>query len=53
MVVVADIDKNIMRNVVKGTYTERRKISLLNDEIWKLFVQNVIELFDVSVQNFC
>ena len=31
VLLVADIDRKKIRNVVRKTYTERRKISLLND----------------------
>ena len=41
--VVADMDKKKIRNVVRVTCTERRKISLLNDvKIRKPFEENVL-----------
>ena len=50
--VVADIDKNKIRNAVKKTCIERKNISLLNDEkIRKLFDEKVIELAVVGMQN--
>ena len=42
---VAYIDKRKIRNVVRKTCTERRKISLLKDlKVWKRFLENVVNL---------
>ena len=50
--VIADIDKMKIRNVVRKTFTERRKITLLKDvKIKKPFEEKVIELVDVGVLN--
>ena len=50
-IVVSRYNKKI-RNVVRKTCTERRKISLLKEvNIRKLFEENVIELFDVGAPN--
>ena len=47
--VVADIDKKQIKNVVRKTCTERRKISLLKDvKIMKQFEEKVIELDDLG-----
>ena len=52
--VVADIDKNKIRNVMRKTCTERRKISLLKDvEIRKSFEEKVIKLVDIRAPNLC
>ena len=47
--VVADIDKKKISNVVRKICIERRKISLLNDlKIRKQFEEKVIKLVDVG-----
>ena len=47
-----DINKNKIRNVVRRTFAERRKISLLKDvKIRKRFVEKVIKLVDVGASN--
>ena len=46
---IADIDKEKIRKVVKMTCTERRNISLLKDvKIRKRFEERVIKLVDVG-----
>ena len=50
--VVADIDKKKIRNVVRKICTERRGISLLKDlKIRKRFEEKVIKLVDVGAPN--
>ena len=50
--VIADIDRKKIRNVVKRTCAERRKMSLLKDvKIRKRFEEKVIKLFDVGAPN--
>ena len=45
--VAADIDKRKIRNVVRKTFTERRKISLLKDlKIRKQFEEKVIKVLE-------
>ena len=47
--VVADIDRQKIRNIVSKIYTERRQISLLIDvKTGKRFEENVIKLVDVG-----
>ena len=47
-----DIDKKKMRNVVRKTCTERRKISLLKDlKIRKQLQEKTIQLVDVGAPN--
>ena len=49
VLVVVDIDMRIIRNVVRKTCTERRKINLLKDlKIRKRFEEKVIKLVDVG-----
>ena len=51
--VIADVDKKIIRNVVRKTCAERRKISLLKDvKIRKRCEEEVIELVDVMSTKF-
>ena len=51
--VVTDIDKRKIRNVVRETCTERRKSSLLKDvKIRKRFHEKVITLVGIVAQNF-
>ena len=51
--VVADIDMKKIRNVVRKTCTEGRKISLLMDvKIMKRFEDKVIELVDFGMLNW-
>ena len=45
---VADRDRKKIREVLRKTCIERRKISLLLDEIWKRFREKVIELVDID-----
>ena len=48
------MNKKKMRNVVRKTCAERRKISLLNDlMIRKRFEEKVIQLVVVAVKNLC
>ena len=48
--VVADIGKKKIKNVVRKACSEKRKISLLKDlKIRKRFEENVIKLVDVGV----
>ena len=50
--VMADIDKIKIRNVVRKTCAERRKITLLKDvKIRKQFEEKVTELVDAGAQN--
>ena len=50
---IADIDNNKMRKVVRRTHIERCKINSLKDEtIKKSFDEKVIELVDVGVTNW-
>ena len=42
LLVVADIDRKIIRNVLKKTCADRKKVSLPKDRIRKLFVEEVI-----------
>ena len=52
MLMLADMVKKEIANVVRKTCTERRKISLLKDvRIRKLFDEKVVELVDVGVTN--
>ena len=49
---VADKHKKKIRNVVRKTCTEKRKISLLKDlKIMERFEENVIEIVDGGVPN--
>ena len=49
---IADIDKKKIRNVVRKTCTERRKIRLLKGGmISKRFEERVIDLVDVGATN--
>ena len=49
---IADVDKKKIRNVVRKTCFERRKITLQKDvEIRKRFKVKVIKLIDVGVPN--
>ena len=51
---VADINKNKIRNVVRKTSTERKKINLLKDvKIRKRFEEKVIKLAGVAAPNLC
>ena len=51
-VVIADIDKRKIRKVVRKTYAERRKITLLKDvKIRKQIEEKVIKLVDVVAPN--
>ena len=50
--VIADIDRKKIRNIVRKTCAERRKISLLKDvKIRKRVEEKVIELADVWALN--
>ena len=50
--VLADIKKKKMRNVVRKTCTERIEINLLKDlKIMKLFEERAIELVDIGAPN--
>ena len=50
--VVADMDEKKIKNVVRKTYTERRKISLLKDvKIVKQYEEKAIELADGGSPN--
>ena len=50
--VIADIDKKKIRNIVRKTCAERRKISLLKDvRIRKRFEEKVFKLVDVEAPN--
>ena len=52
VLVIADIDKKNIRKVVRKTYNERRKISLLKYvKIRKQLEEKVIELVDVAAPN--
>ena len=52
VLVVADIDKKIIRNVVRKTCIGRRKRCLLKDvKIRKRFEENVITLVDIGAPN--
>ena len=49
---VAVIDKEKIKNLVRKICTEKRKISLLKDlKIWKRFEEKVIKLVDVGMPN--
>ena len=50
---VADIDKRKLRNVVRKMHIERRKITLLKDLKIRKWFQEVIELVDIVVPNVC
>ena len=50
--VTTDIDKKKIRNVVRITCTDRRKINLLRDlKIRNQFEEKVITFFDIGVPN--
>ena len=49
---IADIDEKKIRNIIRKTCTERRKISLLKDlKIRKLYEGKVIKLVDIGELN--
>ena len=50
--VIADTDRKNIKYVVRKTYTERRKVSLLKDlKIRKRIEEKVIKLVDVEAPN--
>ena len=50
--VVADVGKKATRKVTRKTCTERRKISLLRDEmIRKTLEEKVLEMVDIVISN--
>ena len=50
VLIIADIGKKKIRNVVRKTSTKRRKICLLKDvKIWKRLEEKVIELTDAGI----
>ena len=48
---ISDIDNMKIMKEVRKTCDERKKVSLLKDEIWKRFEEKVTELVDVGAPN--